>query len=75
VYFEADPDRDRYFRSPTGTYQHEFDLGRFIFVKDNGDGTGMFKLDQTLEPGYQASSLLTPVAYRYRWREMRPDRL
>lgn len=74
MYFAADPSRDRYFRSPNGAYRHEFDLGSFILLKDNGDGTGMFKPDRT-QPGYRDTGDLTPVTYRYRWREMRVDRL
>jgi hypothetical protein len=34
----------------------------------------MFKPDRT-QPGYRDTGDLTPVTYRYRWREMRVERL
>jgi hypothetical protein len=72
MYFEADPNQDRYFRSPNGAYRHEFDLGRLVLVKDNGDGTGEFKTD----PYYEGSPFPHgPLIRKYRWREMRPSRL
>jgi hypothetical protein len=70
MYFGADPNKDKRFRSLSGTYRHELDPGRFILVNDNGDGTGEFATDPLCDcnPFPQA-----PLTHKYRWREMRPN--
>jgi hypothetical protein len=68
MYFAADPNRDRYFRSPNGAYRHEFDLGRFTLAKDNGDGTGEFMTDTHWGCNQFSQA---PLTHKYRWREMR----